>query len=94
MGNYFLVYIIIQQHFYTAAAIRYNKQVPVTEIIHTLLFSTHHFVIWLMVKMVVCYCCFEYWGGEVHDCNTAESDGGTRHTKYEAFIWAVKELLE
>jgi len=25
-------------------------------------------------------------GGEVHDCNTAESDGGTRHTKYEAFI--------
>jgi len=60
MGNYFLVYIIIQQHFYTAAAIRYNKQVPVTAIIHTLLFSTHHFVIWLMVKMVVCYCCFEY----------------------------------
>lgn len=31
MGNYFFVYIIIQQHYYTAAAIGYNKQVPLRE---------------------------------------------------------------
>jgi hypothetical protein len=50
MGNYFFVYIIIQQHFYTAAAIGYNKQVSLWESTHTLLLPTHHLVVWLAVK--------------------------------------------